>query len=247
MDGSSFNNTGIMTSSQPSKGNPTNNSAALSHFKEAASKSSSKFNGGGGIQIQSHHHYILSLQAASLDLEQKMTAREREIDLLSSQHDRVEARRDLYCTTLDQMAAKDKGFSGLLLKLKQGLQSNMIVESRTKLSQQDLHATIVPNPQEKPTESATELQKKLVGYERIMKEMKKQIAAQKTEIQQIKQMEQFLSLDNYQKLINEFNTLYEHYKGLKQINKKMKVELKQSNQRERTFLKLLKRTHEYGE
>ena len=60
-------------------------------------------------------------------------------------------------------------------------------------------------------------------------------------------MEQFLSLDNYQKLINEFNTLYEHYKGLKQINKKMKVELKQSNQRERTFLKLLKRTQEYGE
>ena len=56
-----------------------------------------------------------------------------------------------------------------------------------------------------------------------------------------------MSLDNYQKLINEFNTLYEHYKGLKQINKKMKVELKQSGQRERTFLKLLKRTSEYGE
>ena len=80
-----------------------------------------------------------------------------------------------------------------------------------------------------------------------MKEMKKQIAGQKQEIAQIKQMEQFLSLDNYQKLINEFNTLYEHYKGLKQINKKMKVELKQSNQRERTFLKLLKRTQEYGD
>jgi hypothetical protein len=42
----------------------------------------------------------------------------------------------------------------------------------------------------------------------------------------MKQMEQYLSLDNYQKLINEFNTLYEHYKGLKQINKKMKQELK---------------------
>ena len=54
-------------------------------------------------------------------------------------------------------------------------------------------------------------------------------------------------MDNYQKLINEFNTLYEHYKGLKQINKKMKIELKQSNQRERTFLKLLKRTAEYGD
>lgn len=62
----------------------------------------------------------------------------------------------------------------------------MVAESRTKLSQPDFHATIVQIPQGKPAESAAELQKKLVGYERIMKEMKKQIAAQKTEIQQIK-------------------------------------------------------------
>lgn len=31
------------------------------------------------------------------------------------------------------------------------------------------------------------------------------------------------------------------------MNKKLKIELKQSNQRERTFLKLLKKTKEYGE
>lgn len=42
-------------------------------------------------------------------------------------------------------------------------------------------------------------------------------------------MESYLTLENYQKLINEFNTLYDHYKGLKSINKKLKVELKQSN------------------
>ena len=60
-------------------------------------------------------------------------------------------------------------------------------------------------------------------------------------------MEQYLTLENYQKLINEFNSLYDHYKGLKSINKKMKVELKQSNQREKTFLKLLKKTSEFGE
>ena len=167
-----------------------------------------------------------------------MTAREKEIDMLSSQNQRVEARRDLYCNTLEQMASKDKGFSTLLLKLKQGLS--------TMLPTDHSHETIVHN-QPKPQDTQGDAQSKLAGYERIMKEMKKQIAAQKTEIAQIKQMEQFLSLDNYQKLINEFNTLYEHYKGLKQINKKMKVELKQSNQRERTFLKLLKRTHEYGE
>jgi len=34
---------------------------------------------------------------------------------------------------------------------------------------------------------------------------------------------------------------------MKQINKKMKLELSQSNKRERTFLKLLKKTKEYGE
>ncbi len=80
-----------------------------------------------------------------------------------------------------------------------------------------------------------------------MKEMKKQLVAYKNEIQGIKKMEQYLTLENYQKLINEFNTLYDHYKGLKQVNKKLKIELKQSNQRERTFLKLLKKTKEYGE
>ncbi len=59
--------------------------------------------------------------------------------------------------------------------------------------------------------------------------MKKQITSYKTEIQGIKKMESYLTLENYQKLINEFNTLYDHYKGMKQINKKLKVELKQSN------------------
>ena len=60
-------------------------------------------------------------------------------------------------------------------------------------------------------------------------------------------MESYLTLENYQKLINEFNSLYDHYKGLKTVNKKIKVELKQSNQRERTFLKLLKKTKEFGD
>jgi hypothetical protein len=80
-----------------------------------------------------------------------------------------------------------------------------------------------------------------------MKEMKKQIACYKTEIQGIKKMETYLTLENYQKLINEFNSLYDHYKGLKTVNKKIKSELKQSNERERTFLKLLKKTKEYGD
>jgi hypothetical protein len=86
MDASSFNNTGLMQTTNVNKVmNPTSNATALSHFKDAASKSAQKFSG-GSIQVQSHHTYIMSLQAVSLDLEQKMTAREKEIDLLSNQN-----------------------------------------------------------------------------------------------------------------------------------------------------------------
>ena len=59
-------------------------------------------------------------------------------------------------------------------------------------------------------------------------------------------MEEYLNADNYQKLVTEYNQLYDHYKGVKSINKKIRTELKQSNERERTFLKLLKKTSEYG-
>lgn len=79
-----------------------------------------------------------------------------------------------------------------------------------------------------------------------MKEMKKQLTCYKNEIQGIKKMEQYLTLENYQKLINEFNQLYDHYKGLKAINKKMKVELKQSNQRE-NILEVAQKTKEFGD
>lgn len=75
-----------------------------------------------------------------------------------------------------------------------------------------------------------------------MKEMKKQLEAYKKEIEQIKKMEEYLSLENYQKLVTEFNQLYDHYKVAKKANKRITLELKQSNQRERTFLKLLKKT-----
>lgn len=55
--------------------------------------------------------------------------------------------------------------------------------------------------------------------------MKKQLNCYKTEIENMKKMESFLNMENYQKLINEFNLLYDHYKGLKQVNKKVKIEL----------------------
>ena len=60
-------------------------------------------------------------------------------------------------------------------------------------------------------------------------------------------MENYITMENYQKLVNDFNSLYDHYKVAKQLNKRLRTELQQSNQRERTFLKLLKKTNEYAD
>jgi len=48
-------------------------------------------------------------------------------------------------------------------------------------------------------------------------------------------------------LVNDFNQLYDHYKLHKTTSKRLKQELYQSNNRERTFLNLLKKTKEFGD
>jgi len=69
----------------------------------------------------------------------------------------------------------------------------------------------------------------------------------KEEIENMQKMEAHLTVENYQKLVNDFNQLYDHYKMHKYMSKKLKTELSQSNHRERTFLKLLKKTDEFGD
>ena len=41
----------------------------------------------------------------------------------------------------------------------------------------------------------------------------------------IKKMESYITIDSYQKLVNDFNSLYDHYKAAKALNKKLKAEL----------------------
>jgi pantothenate kinase len=77
--------------------------------------------------------------------------------------------------------------------------------------------------------------------------MKKSLGCYKEEIENMKKMEEQLTVESYQKLVNDFNQLYDHYKMHKVMAKKLKMELSQSNHRERTFLKLLKKTAEFGD
>ena len=66
---------------------------------------------------------------------------------------------------------------------------------------------------------------KLDNQERVMKELRKQIACYKTEVAQIKKTEEYLNAERYQKMVNEYNQIYDHYKGLKAVNKRLRTEL----------------------
>jgi hypothetical protein len=38
-------------------------------------------------------------------------------------------------------------------------------------------------------------------------------------------MENYITMENYQKLVNDFNSLYDHYKVAKSLNKRLRTEL----------------------
>ena len=48
--------------------------------------------------------------------------------------------------------------------------------------------------------------------DKVIQEMKKQLQCYKEEIENMKKMEAHLTVENYQKLVNDFNQLYDHYK-----------------------------------
>ena len=66
--------------------------------------------------------------------------------------------------------------------------------------------------------------------ERVNKEMKKQLSCYKEELEQIKREDDtYLLVENYQKLVTDINSLYDHYRAQKSTNKKLRIELQQSN------------------
>jgi hypothetical protein len=74
------------------------------------------------------------MQAIALDLENKISHREKEIDSITekSKGEKLQAKRELYLHTLEVMAVKDKGFSSLLMKIKNGMSSVMRDESNAQ-------------------------------------------------------------------------------------------------------------------
>ena len=62
----------------------------------------------------------------------------------------------------------------------------------------------------------TNVKQRNESSDKVMQEMKKQLVCYKEEIENMKKMEAHLTVENYQKLVNDFNQLYDHYKMHKQ-------------------------------
>lgn len=61
--------------------------------------------------------------------------------------------------------------------------------------------------------------------DRVMREMKKQIICYKEELDHLKSQDAHLAIEGYQKIANDFNSLYDHYKVSKAKVKNLKEEL----------------------
>ena len=146
---------------------------------------------------------------------------------------------------LGTIAMQDKTYQSILGTVSQSL-TNMATQNEAQTSQAELMKGLYTQSQEFQRRY-TNVKQRNESSDKVMQEMKKQLACYKDEIESMKKMEEHLTVENYQKLVNDFNQLYDHYKMHKQMSKKLKGELAQSNHRERTFLKLLKKTSEFGE
>ena len=58
----------------------------------------------------------------------------------------------------------------------------------------------------------TNVKQRNESSDKVISEMKKQLICYKDEIENMKKLESHLTVENYQKLVNDFNQLYDHYK-----------------------------------
>ena len=133
-------------------------------------------------------------QNISLDLENKLNQKDTECEKISNQYDRAQTKADAYLQILDEIASKDRcGLGPVLQKLKHGLNGS-IKEMRKEREQLQV---LQSKSSDEDKSQLLQMKQKNDGYERVMKEMKKQMVAYKNEIQGIKKMEQYLTLENY--------------------------------------------------
>ena len=123
---------------------------------------------------------------------------------------------------LKEIAQKDKTYMNLFGSLCQNLDQvslNQKSEDTSKL------ITDMQAQADEFQRRYTNVKQRNQSSDKVISEMKKQMGCYKEEIENMQKMEAHLTVENYQKLVNDFNQLYDHYKMHKHMSKKLKIEL----------------------
>ena len=113
------------------------------------------------------------------------------------------------------MMSEEHDYLGALQILHPSLYEHIIShvkKQQRKIDTFELKSTTVQQkPQFNETINETTDQR-VKNLERVNKEIKKQLVCYKEEIEQFKKTDEtYAELENYQKLITDFNSLYDHY------------------------------------
>lgn len=171
----------------------------------------------------------------------------RRSDVVQKNLEQDSEKLQMVAKVLQELGQRDKTYSGLLNTVSNAI-TQVAANQRTSVAKdhRDLHQAMGGQAQEF-FRRYNNVKARNATSDKVLSEMKKQMGCYKDEIDNMQKMETHMTAENYQKLVNDFNQLYDHYKLHKVTAKKLKAELFQSNHRERTFLNLLKNTQEYGE
>ena len=162
-------------------------------------------------------------------------------------HDNNAQKLDIFVSVLNQIIQKDKTYANVLGQIADNLKDMASSEKDKIIKDQNSLLVSLHTQSQEFHRRYNNVKQRNASTDKVMSEMKKQLQCYKEEIENMKKMEAHLTVENYQKLVDDFNQLYDHYKMHKQMSKKLKTEFTQSKHRERTFLGLLKKTDEFGE
>ena len=63
---------------------------------------------------------------------------------------------------------------------------------------------------------------------KVNKEMRRQLELYREEVDQLQALDAYQISESYQKLVQDFNSLYDHYRNQKEINRRLSKELEQA-------------------
>mmetsp|Transcript_15227 Transcript_15227/g.25770 ORF Transcript_15227/g.25770 Transcript_15227/m.25770 type:complete len:118 (+) Transcript_15227:111-464(+) len=117
----------------------------------------------------------------------------------------MQAQLKAYAQILSQIAAKDQGFAGVIGSIAEGL-NELATQKQASIGEKQTQLLSGLHEQSQEFQRRyNNVKQRNESSDKVMQEMKKQLTCYKEEIENMKKMEAHLTVENYQKLVNDFN------------------------------------------